>query len=77
MFVLLLTMTCNQRNEIQILYNIYVSVSNKYLLIILIFLGVNQPELHFTTLHCTIQFFSTSVRHTHISKEDLHSKIQA
>ena len=39
MFVLLLTMTCNQWNGIQILYNIYVSVCNKYLINVVV--GVN------------------------------------
>ena len=38
MFVLLLTMTCNQHNGIQILYNIYVSVSNKYLVNVVLWL---------------------------------------
>ena len=42
MFVLLLTMTCNQHNGIQILYNIYVSVSNKYLIIIYFWVLTNQ-----------------------------------
>ena len=42
MFVLLLTMTCNQHNGIRILYNIYVSVSNKYLIIIYFWVLTNQ-----------------------------------
>ena len=58
MFVLLLTMTCNQRNGIQILYNIYylptsdVNVSNKYLINVV--LGVNSktpPSLHLQQQH--------------------------